>query len=478
MAAKFKKLQIKLLSKSGELLNCVNCFAGQVCVLRAVSANDLLPYQRAFTGGSGPENFLITLDDQEFLPEAHNLVGFGEQFLVGENKSVMQLLIDNGVPENSVESLLLTYGLDRVCHNKCSSISKDEERRVRLLIATYQQDKVLVLNNPFEPIATEWRERFAELVASYARSSSQIVVVTSLNSRPECWIDNEAIARVQVGENVQKTIGFATGPSSVHSIVDQVRTLIKDEKVAKDVLTSLDPAQRKASQKQAGAKTKDSTSEKARRKEKMPPPSAGGKKKIAALAVLGFSLSLAAAMGLVVVRSGGDPAKMRALLLGEKTPQAERDNSPLPATTEAEAKTVQVDLPPPPPPPPNPTPLPPQPEFVLDLYPASIRDSVIRAFDGSIAPSQVGSRPERERPLAENKTKNSNDLFQMLESTSGSGTNLPDSPPPSQQYNNDSGTGEVSAYTTEEQQKRELIRQKFLEAIERAAERRKQENGG
>ena len=64
-----KKLQAKLLSKTGELLNVINCFAGQVAVFRAHSAADLRPYLRALTGGQGPERFSITTDgiDRKFM---------------------------------------------------------------------------------------------------------------------------------------------------------------------------------------------------------------------------------------------------------------------------------------------------------------------------------------------------------------------------------------------------------------------------
>lgn len=226
--APFKKLQINLLSNSGELLNCVSCFAGQVSVFRALSSGALEPYQRALLGMPGPEKFSIILDGQTYVPHEHNLIGFGEQFVPQEN-SVGEYLINLGVPEGALDSLLVSFGLEMVCNSRFSALTRCEERRVRLVAATYVQNRILIVNNPFEPISSQWRERFAELLVTFARSKSQIVVVTALSNRPECWIDNEFIARIQVGETVQKTIGFGTNSTSINMLVNQVREQLKND---------------------------------------------------------------------------------------------------------------------------------------------------------------------------------------------------------------------------------------------------------
>ena len=88
-----ERLQIKLLSNSGELLRCVNCFAGQVTVLRGHSSADLQPYLRALAGIPGPERVSITIDDNEYSASHSNLIGFGErlnfqQFVQGIHQAV------------------------------------------------------------------------------------------------------------------------------------------------------------------------------------------------------------------------------------------------------------------------------------------------------------------------------------------------------------------------------------------------------
>ena len=232
---KRSKLQIKLLSKRAELLNVVNCFAGQVTVLRANSDLELVPYQRALLGAPGPERFVIEVDGKPFLSQEHNLIGFGEPGLTDKD-TVIKFLVDSGVPEGALESLLMSYGLEHVGLYRGDRLSADYMRRVMLLGAVHQKGRVLVLNDPFEPLASAIKERFAELVVDYARNKAQIVLVTKLSYRPESWINNEFISRVQVGENSQRTIGFGTSGGNVNELLNQVRSLVKDEKALESIL--------------------------------------------------------------------------------------------------------------------------------------------------------------------------------------------------------------------------------------------------
>ena len=232
----YQKLQVKLLSKSGELLNCINCFAGQVTVFRANSAAELQPYQRAFSGVPGPERFSLTLDGQPFASENHILVGFGE-YVKDSSSTVSSWLAASGITENAIESLLVSYGLEGTSAIPCSSLTPDQERRVRLLISSFSQNKVIVLNNPFEAIQQQWRERFAELVVNSARKLEQIVVVPSLSYRPQCWIDNESIARTQVGQAIQKTIGFGSEANDVNQLLQQLRDTFKDDEAVQKIIS-------------------------------------------------------------------------------------------------------------------------------------------------------------------------------------------------------------------------------------------------
>jgi|GEM_PF-1099581 len=523
---KYKSLQIKLLSKSGELLNCITCYAGQVSVFRAYSPAELKPYQRALAGLPGPERFSIILDDTPFVPEEHIFIGFGERFGAGESDlTVNDFLLNSGVPQNAVFSLLVSYSMENFAAAKCSSLPSCEERRLRLLAATYSTDKVVILNDPFEPISAHWRERFAELLVSYARSKEQIVIVTSLTYRPDIWIDNEYIDRIQVGENIQKTIGFGSSRSSMNALIDQVRATIKQEKLAgpggpppkrpnaarhgpepgktpgqepeSDLIQpwSSEPFSRVASKAalpesepagiQAGA-----------------PPDRTQRWAAALFAAIGI---LAVCFGIVFGRhvfyrpaKTSGPEKLASLQptaaadtqqQSSDVTQVEFSQAPnLTNMTETAApqteETTKESV--------SPAPSPAQMAanmFVLDNYPPEIRHAVLESFEGYLsgqpqartagelkAPRVSSEQAQRvesmplKQPSRVERSKTAADLLNVLQSTSGSGETLPDQIRPSGDGYTNLSPEEMAKLSPE--QRREIIRQKFLEAIQRAAQQK------
>jgi hypothetical protein len=222
MSQNKRQLQIKQLSPNGQLLNCVNCYSGQVSVLRTTVHAAIQPYINAFAGIPGPERFVIELNQEPYAAHAHNLIGFGERF-VSEDGTAGEFLARNKIPVNQLHSLFISFGLENCKDLLCTKLSRCEERRLRILAAVYDANKILIINDPFDPISTEWRERFAELLVNFVRTKSQIAIIPFLSYRPECWIDNEFIARIQVGEAIQKTIGFASQSTNIQAMINQIR---------------------------------------------------------------------------------------------------------------------------------------------------------------------------------------------------------------------------------------------------------------
>lgn len=225
----YSKLELRLLSKWGEPLRTITCRCGFITVLRAFSPVELGAYQRMLAGAPGPERYAILLDDQPFNPVKHLLIGFGENPRELKN-TVEEYLHLHGVSEALLPSLLISFGLEGAREKKMSDLSPSQIRQTQLLAAAHTKDKVAVLNNPFEPLANEWKERFAELLASQVRTLGGIIVIPSLDFRPDCWIENEVIVRVQVGEHRQKTIGFDSAPNPYHQVIDAVRKGAQDSR--------------------------------------------------------------------------------------------------------------------------------------------------------------------------------------------------------------------------------------------------------
>jgi hypothetical protein len=223
-----KKLQIKLLSQSAELLNVTNCAAGSISVLRSESPSELRPYQRALAGSQGKERFVIVVDGAEYRTEAHSLIGFGEA-PPHTGSTVGQYLGKAGLPDGAITSLLVSFGLEGIVDKQCSTLTPDEERRVRIFAATADPSKALILNEPFEPISSQWRERLAEYLVDFARNRNGLVVVASLSYRPDSWIDNPTIVRQQVGQSLRKTIGFGAAGSEANAMINQLRDQLRQE---------------------------------------------------------------------------------------------------------------------------------------------------------------------------------------------------------------------------------------------------------
>ncbi len=462
-----ERLQIKQLSPSGELLGVLACHAGQVTVFRAVNNSDLGKYLRAFAGVPGKDRLSLLVDDSEFKSSEHNLIGFGERFSSADQESVSAFLLKAGVPDQSLGATLSSVGLEAVSEQPCAELSQDEERRLRIIAATFQPERALILQDPFDSIGSMWRDRFAELLTQFARNRGGLVVVPLLTYRPESWIDNEFIARLQVGENVQKTIGFGSSPSQIFSVLQQVR-----KEAAEGIPDSEDSVQ--------VAEALDI--------EEPPPPNdsktdaprwlpfalalllVGG----LSLGVFGTSLFTSSGPGETEVASTG--TQSLASNLPHQQSSVHHDSS-IEATQHSEGATMDasssqdfqdasVAQ--------DPTAAPAtQVARLLDLYPARIRASVVESFEGLSQDS--GSRQGDEAPrisrdrqkvtASSSKQKGTaSDLLSVLETTSSDKPSEPVAAQPSE--------SELQDMSPE--QRREVIRQRFLEAIQRASQQQGQ----
>lgn len=536
VAMGFNKFQLKLLSRSGELLRCINCFAGQITVLRAVSIADLQPFQRFLAGVAGPEKMVATIDALEYSPANAALVGFGESF--APDIDIAGFFENEGLQSSGLEMILRNFGIDSPATAICAQLTVDIQKRLRLIAAINSTDKVIVLNNPFQDIASEWRERFAEELALQTRSKNRIVLVPSLQYRPECWIDNNLIARVQVGENRQRTIGFGSSPTEMNSLVEQLRSAMKKDGDIDEILQSAVEKHQPSAAKTADAASPppaqgsggSHAAEKKASASKRPP-----KRFISTFFHLLFSLQPRTRIALIactVILAVG----LNGLLIYIKTPktqiatadrQASNPERPAEkAVTVARAKTPASKVSEPAPfevnPPqlskkislPKPEALPedfglkqpaadankaddPQSEAsdrinlatrllktqkprstgkVLDLYPTSVRNSIMIAFNSrtNTAPSHIhlGNNTTTTAP-----TRKKDDFFALLQATSDTGKDLPPTVDASTKARRTStrrssnrGSTPISTLSREEiEERRRKIRAKFLEAIEKRA---------
>lgn len=223
-----EKLQIKVFSEAGAIANLLNCFAGQVTVLRAKSSEALVPFQDILFGRAQVRNMQVLLDDQHYNAADQFLVGSGSPMISGEG-GVIDYLVSAGVANDLALRSLDMYGLASFSFRKCRDLSTCQATRLALLAAVHGKAAVAVLDDPFKNITPEWREKFGELISSGAALQGKIIVVTSLTVRPECWIDNLQIVRVQIDDARHKTIGFGGDAHDLNVLVRQLRQSLKEE---------------------------------------------------------------------------------------------------------------------------------------------------------------------------------------------------------------------------------------------------------
>lgn len=474
------KIQCRLLSHSGELLNVVTCHAGRISVLRSSSPSELRPYQRALSGSAGKDLLQVLCDGVQFRPAEHSLIGFGEVSPTS-GLSVKEFLSHMGLTEEAHRPLLQSVGLDDIITKRCSDLSAEQEARLRLVAATSDPSKALILNDPFEHISGQWRERIAELLVSYVETQKALVVIPSLSYRPESWVNNQIIERIEVGQTSQGTIGFGSaGSASNLAMTDLINKVREDPRFASqttkreqgvgDVLAG---ATLGLSSSSATPDTSESTNPFARRS-------------IFKVSGILLGTGLTAWMGLMItgvvphrnpqttpsVLGNHDSPQKGAPVTGNAHLQAPelrgaqaKDAAPSQQelgldTTAASLGSSNPAL---------------STAFVLDLYPAMIKASLLDTIKGTNTFSSSSAASSGKDSSASGQPPSGN-LFALLEKASNSASQGPtyQEPPPGPDYADENELDDSASYVepSEEEAKREEIRNRFLEAIQAAAARR------
>ncbi|MCB9029435.1 MAG: hypothetical protein H6619_00130 [Deltaproteobacteria bacterium] len=227
-------LTIKQLSKFGEVLRSIECGTGEITVLRANTDQDLLPFRQTLFGQNSGHKFTLSLNNSPFLVKDASLIGFGHN--LQETKTPLQLLTDRGVREDRANALLINFGFEEQLELPSNKLNECARIRLQILLAVISKKKVLILDSPFERISEEWKDRFAELVADSTVNQAKITIITRLTYRPQSWVGNQIIQRVEVGFNRQKTIGIGSVGESLSQMAAQVRQNLSGDTQASEIV--------------------------------------------------------------------------------------------------------------------------------------------------------------------------------------------------------------------------------------------------
>jgi hypothetical protein len=353
------------------------------------------------------------------------------------------------------------------------------------------------LSDPLEPLGNQWRDRFAELLVQFASTHKALIVVTNLSTRPASWIDNAAVARIQVGDEIQRTIGFGSEQSKAQAIVQQLR----DAATVAPSSQKNSPATENKKPQSTGFSLTES------REEPAPAPFF---ETVALSCIFGFLDRLGfeyndqrvyerflSVQQLITSPMIGGLIAGSIILMGGSYLISSKDAhspdhvarlnvpvEPIPSAPEqdvASGSTAETQ-------PSNSAPIPseqpaePAPPIrmsILDEYPPSIKASIQASFQGLSTALDTPASSTGPRTKSSNPKEETGELLKLLETTSDSGEGVPDSPPPSEQYYDNQqqiapSTQNSASNPGSEEEKREAIRKRFLEAIERAQSMRRQ----
>jgi hypothetical protein len=370
---------------------------------------------------------------------------------------------------------------------------------VRLLAATFTPTKAVILNEPFEPIAGTWRERFAELLTTFARSQKGMVVVTSLSNRPECWVDNDSVERIQVGQTAQRTVGFRARSATTTKLMQQLRQIIGDDAKVEQLLNrDSSPLPSNSSTAALGAAALGATTVHPQtHQEAISILNGRIRPSLFQLAALGgIAIGITALGGLYALRQSSSPPETTSVAsVTTESPNSEPTSNPQqlaapstegvlvdsnsaasgsqspadPGNTQSGAviapPLTEPDV---------------GPKLLVDEYPEAIRTSLLDAARGILRAPQADSDAPATAPLKD-RTPPVGNLFSLLEGASSKESEGGPRAEQSQIYDDSPAVdspavedaGIESPYDVES--RREEIRQKFLESIRAAAERRDQQ---
>jgi len=388
-----------------------------------------------------------------------------------------------GISELALASQLISVGLDDVIDKRCAELTLDQEARLRLLAATADPDKAIILNDPFENISGKWRERMAERLAEFAEVRNALIIIPSLSYRPDAWIANQCVERIEVGQTSQKTIGFGSVGSQSNAQIDDIRNQLRSDPRFSGQALHGDKRAVSASLEAGGTAGMDPAD--------LAPSAAGAAKGSSLLALAGkllfalvgssvggWAIFTAVSMhtgGSIRNHNSGTQAKQQnvsainsqAPALKSEPPAAASDTPSEPARQEIKKSPAIAALGD------KIKPAEEQVAFLLDAYPAAIKASIIDTARGLID-FQISNEPVPITPTTK-KDVDSGNLFSLLEEASNSKGS------PASDRLGSSGSlaqreepeeSETSSDMTPEEAQREAIRNRFLEAIRASAQRR------
>lgn len=202
-------LEIFRLNRRGEVSRRINCLPGRVTVFRG-HESDRTAYENALLGRAQEGEFSVLLGQTPIEKTACNQIGIGPDFAPEYLGTVYEYLQQHDLAPKESERILLSLSLGGLGNRRCTELTAEQQRILRLLALETQPQMVHVLSDPFRGLSEVKREDFATRLVQFVSKKKGLVILTQLSDRPETWIENEYISRVQLERPRSATIGFGS----------------------------------------------------------------------------------------------------------------------------------------------------------------------------------------------------------------------------------------------------------------------------
>ena len=223
------KIVIKELSNKAEIINIFNCNSGDISVIKGtdVSINSL---ERALSQTYEKNDLKISINDSEtYNSNEHTLIGFND-LLKDSTKSVDEVFKNNGFDNSDIDVILNTYGLHNIRNLKIYELDDDKKKRLEYAIGFQNDNKALIIKNPFKDIISQWKEPIAKYISTYASKKNLPVIIMELDYEPSFWKNNDSnIKNYKLGIARTKTIGFGTNNQDLNDFLKQIRNEINNQ---------------------------------------------------------------------------------------------------------------------------------------------------------------------------------------------------------------------------------------------------------
>ena len=326
-------LTIQRILSDGAVAKTVTCRSGRIAVFRSHAPEKLYEYELALRGKlENPSSFRIMFDGKAYDPTQAIFIGF-ENIRYRAETTARTLLSESGVPANELDTILQEHGLYSIGEKALTDLSTQEAHALALLQISLQSFPLLIMKDPFLSIPDKFREMYAHTLANGIWKNKGIAIVASLSWRPDAWIDNDIITRVQIDQTARRaTVGIG-GENPLTELAQQLR----QEKHVTQAKKSAEEALEKAAEK-VGARRR------------APRFFSSTLFRLSAISVLFISVGL----GILINR--------------ESFSSRSSQSSSLPVETSlpisSSENTTQSN------------------QLVLDSYPVDIRDGIVAAFSG------------------------------------------------------------------------------------------------